>query len=24
MGVSLDVWGKGSMEVRQPYADLLA
>jgi len=24
MGVSLDVWGKGSMEVRQPYTDLLA
>ena len=24
MGVSLDVWGKGSMEIRQPYTDLLA
>jgi hypothetical protein len=24
MGVSLDVWGKSSMEVRQPYTDLLA
>ncbi|KRQ95420.1 DUF1552 domain-containing protein [Bradyrhizobium valentinum] len=24
MGVSLDVWGKGSMEVKQPYTDLLA
>lgn len=23
MGVPLDVWGKGSMEVRQPYTDLL-
>ncbi|MDE5447006.1 DUF1552 domain-containing protein [Bradyrhizobium sp. CSA207] len=23
LGVSLDVWGKGSMEVRQPYTDLL-
>ncbi|MGY4299077.1 hypothetical protein ACVWXN_007172 [Bradyrhizobium sp. i1.4.4] len=23
MGVSLDVWGKGSMEVRLPYTDLL-
>jgi len=24
MGVSLDVWGKGSMEIRQPYTELLA
>lgn len=24
IGVSLDVWGRGSMEVRQPYTDLLA
>ncbi|MCA6112801.1 DUF1552 domain-containing protein [Bradyrhizobium cenepequi] len=24
MGVSLDVWGKGSMAVRQPFTDLLA
>lgn len=23
MGASLDAWGKGSMEVRQPYTDLL-
>ncbi|GLR87583.1 DUF1552 domain-containing protein [Bradyrhizobium iriomotense] len=23
MGVPLDVWGKGSMQVRQPYTDLL-
>ena len=24
MGVSLDSWGKGSMEIRQPYTELLA
>lgn len=24
MGMSLDVWGKGSMEIRQPHTDLLA
>src|SRR6476620_6824475 len=24
MGVSLDNWGKGSMEIRQPYTELLA